>query len=193
MNETLPDVTIFEKEIVDRRKGKKRLNPILEGTSEEDLLAKIEEGHDYKFVGKVGQFCPIKPGCGGGVLYRVNDDKYYAAAGTDGYRWLESEMVKVLGKEKDIDHSYYIKLVDEAKAAISEYGDFEQFASDDPVPDVPKLNAPPWLVACGKETCEGCEHFTNDNYHFDCRLGYDIGDMLIFNDIDVELDSFKRR
>jgi len=193
MNEALPDVTIYEKELEDRRKGKKRLNPTLTNMTEEDLLAKIEEGHNYKFVGKVGQFCPIKPGCGGGVLYRVNDGKYYAAAGTDGYRWLESEMVKTLGKEKDIDHSYYIKLVDEAKAAIGEYGDFEQFASDDPVPDIPKLEAPPWKVACGKDTCEGCEHFTNDNYHFDCRLGYDIGDMLVFNQIESEMDSFKRR
>ena len=193
MNESLPDVTIYEKELEDSRKGKKRLNPTLADMTEEDLLVKIEEGHDYKFVGKVGQFCPMKPGCGGGVLYRVNDGKYYAAAGTDGYRWLESEMVKVLGKEKDIDHSYYIKLVNEAKAAIGEYGDFEQFASDDPVPDIPQLDTPPWKVACGKDTCEGCEHFTNDNFHFDCRLGYDIGDMLLFNNVDDELESFKRR
>lgn len=192
-NESLPDVTIYEKELEDRRKGKKRLNPTLTDMSEEDLLVEIEKGHNYRFVGKVGQFCPIKPGRGGGVLYRVNDGKYYAAAGTDGYRWLESEMVKLLGKEEDIDRSYYVKLVDEARDAISEYGDFEWFVSDDPVPEKKHMNVPPWKVACGKDTCEGCEHFTNDNYHFDCRLGYDIGDMLIFNNIDDELNSFKKR
>ena len=30
--------------------------------------------HDYNFIGKVGQFCPIKPGHGGGVLYRAQKD-----------------------------------------------------------------------------------------------------------------------
>lgn len=193
MNESLPDVSIYEKELDDRKKGKKRLNPDLANMTDEDLIEAIKPGHDYQFVGRVGQFCPIKPGCGGGVLYRVDNDKYYAAAGTDGYRWLESEVVKVLGKEKDIDTSFYRKLVDDARDAISQYGDFEQFVSDDPVPDIPKMEAPPWKVACGKDTCEGCEHFTNDNYHFDCRLGYDIGDMLIFNQVEAEFDSFRKR
>ena len=41
-------------------------------------------------------------------------------------------MVKELGKENDIDKSYYNKLVDDAVASISEYGDFEWFVSDDP-------------------------------------------------------------
>lgn len=193
MNETLPDVSIYEKELEDRRKGKKRLNPELTELTEEDLIKIIETGHDYQFVGRVGQFCPIKPGCGGGVLYRVNDGKSYAATGTDGYRWLESEMVKLLGKEKDIDMTYYTRLADEARDAISEYGDFEQFISDDPVSDTPKFEAPPWKVACGKDTCEGCEHFTNDNYHLDCRLGYDIGDMIIFNQIEDEAEAFRKR
>lgn len=88
-----------------------------------------EGEHDYHFVGKVGRFCPIKEGCGGGVLLREKDGKYYAAAGTKGYRWLESEMVKNLSKENDIDRSYYDKLVDEAYEAISNYGDFEWFVS----------------------------------------------------------------
>jgi hypothetical protein len=91
-----------------------------------------EDEHSYHYVGKVGQFCPIKPGCGGGILYRRKDDKNYAATNTTGYRWLESEMVKKLGKEKDIDLSFYQKMVDDAVHDISEYGDFEWFASDDP-------------------------------------------------------------
>ena len=41
-------------------------------------------------------------------------------------------MVKELGKESDIDRSFYNKLVDDAIEAISKYGDFEQFVSDDP-------------------------------------------------------------
>ena len=47
--------------------------------------------------------------------------------------WLESEFVKSLGKEDDIDRSYYDKLVDDAVEAISKYGDFEWFVSDEPL------------------------------------------------------------
>ena len=87
--------------------------------------------HPYIFIGKVGSFCPVKEGCGGGILYRENEGKYYAAAGTKGYRWLESEMVKELGKESSIDRSYYDALVDAAAESIASYGDLEWFLSDD--------------------------------------------------------------
>ena len=90
-----------------------------------------------EFVGRIGRFCPIKPGCGGKELLRESKDKdgnikYGAATGTKGYFWLESETVKTLNKENDIDRSYYDKLVDDAVSAISQYGDFEWFVSDDP-------------------------------------------------------------
>ena len=85
-----------------------------------------EDQHDYHFVGRAGLFCPILPGSGGGILLRQTKDGGYAAAtGTKGYRWMESEMVKELGKEKEIDISYYNHLVDEAVKEISLYGDFE--------------------------------------------------------------------
>ena len=89
-----------------------------------------EDEHNYIFVGRVGLFCPIKPGCGGGELFRIKDGKAYAAAGTSGYRWLESEKVKALGKEKDIDLSYYDLLVDDAIKTINEFGDYNYFVSD---------------------------------------------------------------
>ena len=91
-----------------------------------------EDEHNYLFVGRVGRFCPIKPGCGGGLLLREKDGKYNAATGSKGYRWMESEIVRSLHKEKDIDYSYYNIMVDDAIATISEYGDFEWFTSDDP-------------------------------------------------------------
>ena len=103
-----------------------------------DKNENLPEGeHDYQFVGKVGLFCPIKPGCGGGELVRENKDKdgntkYDSVVGTKGYRWLESEIVKELCKENDIDRSYYDALVDTAVESISDYGDFEWFTSDDP-------------------------------------------------------------
>ena len=91
-----------------------------------------EDEHNYMFVGRVGRFCPIKPGCDGGILLREKDGKYNAATGSKGYRWMESEIVKSLNKEKDIDYRYFNAMVDEAVASISEYGDFEWFVSDAP-------------------------------------------------------------
>ena len=98
--------------------------------------------HDYQFIGKVGSFCPIKPGCGGGILLREKKDKegnvkYDSVTGTlkpdkTPYRWLEAEYVKTLDKEDDIDKSYHKRLVDDAVLAISQYCDFEQFVADEP-------------------------------------------------------------
>ena len=91
-----------------------------------------EDEHNYIFIGKIGRFCPIKPGCGGGILYREKEGKYYAATGTKGYRWLESEMVWELNKLDDIDEKHFIEMADTAKDTIQKYGDFEWFVSDDP-------------------------------------------------------------
>ena len=88
-----------------------------------------EDEHNMRFVGKVGQFCPIRSGCNGGELFRVKDDKKYAAAGTKGYRWLESEQVAEQGRQADIDISYYDRLADEAIDTISKFGDFEKFVA----------------------------------------------------------------
>ena len=111
-------------------------------------LDDVSDGHNYHFVGKVGQFCPIKPGCGGGELLREGKDKdgnikYYAATGAKGYRWMESEMVRTLKKESSIDRSYYDHLADEAVATISKFGDFEWFVSDDT--DISNAGIAPWF------------------------------------------------
>lgn len=97
---------------------------------------------DYRFIGKVGLFCPILPGHGGGLLCReaVGKDgvrKYNAAVGTKHRFWMESEAVKLLEKENDIDRGYYDDLVDKAVQTISNYGDFEWFVSDDPYVPAP--------------------------------------------------------
>ena len=100
--------------------------------SDEELESIIATGHDRRFIGRVGSFCPVKEGTGGGVLVREQNDSYYSVTGTKGYRWLESEMVSELGKENDIDRSYYDELVNEAVETISKFGDFDWFVSDDP-------------------------------------------------------------
>ena len=151
-----------------------------------DINENLPDGdHDYKFIGKVGRFCPIKPGCLGGELLREGKDKegnikYYSATGAKGYRWLESEMVRSLGKENDIDRSYYDKMVDDAIESISEYGDFEWFVSDDSRNELE--NDTPWFSACGKYSCIGCPNLSNDGEYMDCKLGYDISDIACLND-----------
>lgn len=170
-NETLPDVSEYERVSV-LRKTAYILNPttgekfldqhtskkdqaLLETwghVSDEELGALIEQGHNYIFVGKVGSFCPMKPGYNGGLLLREVVDKktgeksYALAGGTKGYRWLESEMVKQLGKEDGIDRGYYDAMVDAAVADISKYGDFEWFISDDPYVKA-EDDMPPWFSA----------------------------------------------
>lgn len=132
MNEGLTVQTDVEKELTERNKTKNDfVNPIFENVSDEELRKTAAQGHEYIFIGRVGQFTPMKPGSGGGLLVREKDGKYYAVTGTKGYRWLESESVKLLKKEKEVDLRYYNNLVDEAVADISKFGDFEWFVSDD--------------------------------------------------------------
>lgn len=139
MNEGLPDVTEFEliKDIRGKAAKNKKLTKreisILEENeymSDEHLDQEIAKGHNYIFVGKVGQFCPVQEGTGGGILYRITEDgSKYAVTGTKGYRWMESEMVKTLEKENDIDDCYFNALIDGAVENISNYGDFTWFAN----------------------------------------------------------------
>lgn len=127
MNENLPDVSSLEKE----------LNKVLKNSpGDENLINNLKEeiakGHNYRFIGKVGRFCPIKPGCGGGLLMREKDGKYYSATGAKGYRWLEAEIVSSLGRTDDIDEGHFKEMADAAIDTIKKYGDYEWFVSDAP-------------------------------------------------------------
>lgn len=136
MNENLPDVSEWERlERLRKISGFEWSKKDTEFANrysyltDEQLDAEIAKGHNYRFIGKVGLFCPVKPGCGGGILLAQRGDKYYAATGSSGYRWLESEVVKKLNKEDDIDISYYESLAQAAIETISQYGDFNEFAN----------------------------------------------------------------
>jgi len=105
--------------------------------SDEELDNKLASFHNYKFIGRVGLFCPIKEGCGGGRLVREQLKKdgtigMDAVVGTKGYRWLESEEVLDKHMEDSIDINYYNNLVNEVVDTISKFGDYEWFISDDP-------------------------------------------------------------
>ena len=96
-----------------------------------DMNESLPEGeHNYQFVGRIGSFCPVKPGVGGGELLREKDGKYSYATGAKGYRWLEAETVKNIYDYKEVvNFDYYRKLIDDAVNDISEKGDFEWFVS----------------------------------------------------------------
>ena len=182
MNETLPDVTMEEKQLDKIVKAAKKSGLELDisgnsGDGELDpLINRIAEGHDYKFVGKVGNFCPIMEGKGGGLLVREKDGKYYAATGSKGYRWLESELVRGVNEEY-IDDRYYIELVDAAVDTISQYGDFEWFVSD----DCHVMDNEPY-PPCGDkkyETCFDCPKFKNNT----CKAGYNLSKYVIHSKV----------
>ena len=131
MNELLPDVSALEKELdkasTAYRKGK------LSDTTYDEIKARLEpeiaKGHNYIFVGRVGQFTPIEPGFGGGELMCLRNDKYYSVSGAKGYRWLESETCRNSSGKNKVDSAYYENLVKDAVDTISKYGDFEDFVN----------------------------------------------------------------
>ena len=89
-----------------------------------------EDEHNRIFVGKCGQFCPVLPGTGGARLVRDSGEKFDSVTGTKGYRWREAEFLRELKKEDTVDESYYRKLVDEAVASLSRFGDIEWFLGE---------------------------------------------------------------
>jgi hypothetical protein len=77
------------------------------------------------FVGKTGLFVPVKEG--GGILYRVKDDKTYSVTGTKGFLWVEKEMFDAMEEKFEIDMSYFEKLADSARKTIEKFGDYDEF------------------------------------------------------------------
>jgi len=133
LNEDLEDVFKYEQELIKRNRLEEnpekriKLNPDMGGMSIPELEEIIGRGHNYQFVGKTGSFYPIKPGAGGGILYRVKEDSYYAVSGSKGFRWLERDMVRTLNKEEDVDKLYHKAVIDSAVDHLSEFGDVGWF------------------------------------------------------------------
>ena len=127
--------TLFSKQPVDFE-DKCEVKSSKEGALYLDFNEEMAEGeHNYRFIGKVGQFTPMKNGAGGAKLLAKREDKktgetkYVNAPGATEYRWMESEMVRISNKQDLVDENFYISLVNDAKAAVSKYGDFEWFTS----------------------------------------------------------------
>lgn len=137
-NEDLPDTSHYEKLKEAKQKiekDQKVTNKIrnelisMGDPSYEELDKMIAEGHDYQFIGRVGLFCPVKEGTGGGILCKTQNGNYNSVTGTKGYRWKEAEIVEANNLQDTIDLSYYDSLVDKAIKTISQFGNYDDFVS----------------------------------------------------------------
>jgi len=79
-----------------------------------------------QFVGRFGAFVPV---LGGRQLLRVDGDKSGAVTGTKGYLWEIDEYALNPELGFEVDMSYFQELVDNAKAAVEKYGDYNQFVT----------------------------------------------------------------
>jgi hypothetical protein len=80
-----------------------------------------------RHLGRTGRFVPVQEG--GGTLYRVKDDRFFAVAGTKGYKWIDAEIARSMPNLK-IDMSYFEKLKDDAIKTIEKFGSFEEFVNE---------------------------------------------------------------
>ena len=97
----------------------------------EAQLLHAEDGYNQAlarliFVGKTGRFTPVKEGFGGGQLYRIKDGKHYAAAGTRGHLWVDSNIAMDLPGDA-IDYTFYDNLVEEAVKNLEQFLDGSPF------------------------------------------------------------------
>lgn len=207
MNEDLPDVSDGEKE-AERRKYNaehpderpKKLSDNFKSFTDEDLKNYISKGHDYQFIGRNGNFFPVRPGVGGGILYRTKDGKYDSVAGSKGFRWMEAERVKEMHMEDEYDPLYFDKMIDDVLDAVTNLKNHEpdptrfsrfidlskpyeerpsstESSNDISTPSSPTPVkdpfTPPWIVPCGDEqyrTCAECPDCTGNA----CKKGYSL-------------------
>jgi len=76
-------------------------------------------------VGRTGQFVPVLTK--GGRLWRIKDGKHYAVTGTKDHLWMESSMFRSLGRDVEIDMSYFDNLKTAAYETIDFFGSYADF------------------------------------------------------------------
>jgi hypothetical protein len=84
--------------------------------------------HSMRHLGRTGRFVPVL--VGGGTLYRVKEDNYYAVSGTKGHKWIEAEIAKSM-PDLQIDMSYFEKLKTDAVNTIEAFGSFQDLVRRD--------------------------------------------------------------
>jgi len=91
---------------------------------EERVKGEKLDSHSMRHLGRTGRFVPVLEG--GGVLFRVKEDNFYAVAGTKGHKWVEAEIAKSMD-DLQIDMSYFEKLKADAIKTIEQFGSFQDF------------------------------------------------------------------
>ena len=167
-----------------------------------ELESLIAKGHNYIFIGRAGSFCPVLKGKGGGILVREKDGKFYAATGSKGFRWRESETITGSGRMDIIDMGYFENLALAAKEAIEEYGSFESFIDESEDPSLifeeaiekkseeaakkyGEPGTPSWLPPCGDgkySNCYDCTFFDIEKIPPECKKGYDLSRFFKVNE-----------
>lgn len=80
---------------------------------------------NMRHIGKTGLFVPVTEG--GGVLYRVYEEKFFAVAGTKGFEWMEADVAAEMDDKLEIDMSYFEKITKKAIDTIEKFGSFDDF------------------------------------------------------------------
>lgn len=186
-------------------------NELLDLNKDANVLAElIAKGHNYIFVGKAGSFCPVKNGCGGGILVREKDGKFYSATGAKGFRWREGESLQGANRMDMIDMGYFDNLAKTAVESIQEYGNFEEFASErtpsfviseeainkiaeEAAKKHGEPDSPPWRPPCGDphyEFCSECPLFDLEKIPPECKKGYDLTRYFVVNPDELKVHRF---
>lgn len=186
-NEGMNDVAAAEKEMEKRiynyehpDERPKKLSKDFAGFSDKSLEEYISEGHYYQFVGRTGNFFPVREGSGGGWLVVKRGDKFDSVSGSKGYRWMEAEKAKLLCKQDEYDPRYFDSMIDKAIKQIEKFGSFERFIDISRPYEAPatKQDDLPWtVVPCGDNkynTCMECPCCKGDI----CSRGYSLASYI---------------
>jgi hypothetical protein len=89
-----------------------------------------EDISEMKHVGRTGSFVPVTEG--GGVLWRVQDDKMYHVTGTKGYSWVDRDVAQYRESvgELIVDMDYFEKLKNDAIETIEKFVPYQGLISD---------------------------------------------------------------
>lgn len=97
--------------------SEEQFNEIQDGADDPTTEERIDQMH---FVGRTGVFYPVKPGFGGGLLWRVQDGHLYSVSNTKGHLWKEAHLTR----PHELDETYYQETVEKAMQAIVNVGSY---------------------------------------------------------------------
>ena len=107
--------------------SEEQVNEIQDGVDEPTNQERIDQMH---FVGRTGVFYPVKPGYGGGLLWRIQDGELYSVANTKGRLWKEAHLTR----PHELDESYYQETVEKAMQAIVNVGSYRDLIESSSLP-----------------------------------------------------------